>query len=89
MPSTSSRAIQLMYWVPGPTTPPSPALKGSSIFPRAPPAGLRTTPKRGWTTRMPALRAGSAAASHSTDRRPRKSSAGASFSVTQASPRFP
>ena len=58
MPTTSSIEIQLMYWSPEPSTPPTPSLNGSSIWPSAPPSGLSTMPMRRCTTRMPASRAG-------------------------------
>ena len=50
----SSRVIQLTYWLPLPTQPPSPMRNGGSIVPSAPPVGVSTTPVRMFTTRIPA-----------------------------------
>jgi ligand-binding SRPBCC domain-containing protein len=56
-----------------------------------PPAGLNTAPNRGSATRMPACRAGSAAASHSRQRSPRNRPGGPTglVSSSTSSPRSP
>ena len=53
-PTKSSSVIQFMYWLPLPSFPPTPSLNGVSIFCKAPPSPLNTTPMRRCTTRMPA-----------------------------------
>ena len=60
-----------------------------SILASAPPRGLRTTPNRRHTTRIPASSAACVAASHSPATWARKPSPGALCSSSQASPRFP
>ena len=66
-------ATQLIYWRPLPSGPPTPRRNGGSIRPSTPPAGESTMPKRSRTTRIPAARAGSVAASHSRPTSVRKS----------------
>ena len=76
MRGISSSAIQGTGCRPSPIRPPSPRRKTGSSRASAPPAGLSTMPKRRWTTRIPASRAGSAAVSHAWQTRDRKPSPG-------------
>ena len=74
---------------PLPTRPPSPSLNGSSIRSSAPPSFARTMPWRKLTTRIPASRAGSAAASQARPTSARNPVPSADSSVRISSPRSP
>ncbi len=88
-PRWSSASIQLMYWRPLPTRPPSPSRNGGSMGLSAPPAGVSTMPVRRVTTRIPAAAAGSVARSQALQVRARKVSPDELSSVSTSSPRAP
>ena len=88
-PTSSSRAIQLIHCPPVPSFPPTPSLNGRSILASAPPPPERTMPVRMWLTRIPASRAGSAAASHARHTSARNPSPDRLLSVSTSSPRSP
>jgi hypothetical protein len=71
--TTSVRPTQLMGCLPEPSFPPPPSWKGGRRRSSAPPRVESTTPRRGCTVRIPARRAGSAAASHASATSARKS----------------
>ncbi len=87
--TTSASEIHGTYWRPEPTLPPTPSLKGSSTFSINGPFLAMTTPVRGWTTRIPASRAGSAEDSQTAHVWAMKSSPGDDDSVSTSSPRSP
>ncbi len=72
-----------------PTRPPSPSLNGRSIRASAPPSFASTTPWRKLTTRIPASRAGSAAASQARTTSASNPVPSVDSSVTISSPRSP
>ena len=87
--TTSVSVIQLMTWVPDPIFAPSPSLNSGSSRPTTPPWLARTMPVRRFTTRIPASRAGAAAASQSlttSARKPEPAGADSSTSRPPVSP---
>ena len=82
----SSRWIQGMNWVPSPKRPPSPILKGGSIFSRLPPPTSSTRPMRSRATRTPKSAASRATSSQRLQSRWANSSWGGVSSVTSRSP---
>ena len=87
--TVSGSDTQLHHCRPLPIRPPSPSLKGVSMRSSAPPSDERTIPWRKLTTRIPASRAGSVAASHARPTSARNPSPSADASVRISSPRSP
>jgi len=87
--TASGSEIQLIHWRPLPSLPPRPRRKRGSMAARAPGPGPRTTPRRRWTTRMPASTAGWAAASHFWQTPARNPEPGEEVSSSNSAARLP
>ncbi len=88
-PTVSSRAIQLHHCRPDPSRPPRPSRNSGSCLATTGASAAWTMPLRMCTTRRPAARAGSAAASHCRTTSARNPPPAGLDSVSTSSPRSP